>query len=81
MKPFEIIQSINIKILVSELYSKEARLQHDLLYEKYSSYINVAAYVTGFLANKFVPANIAFTILLIVEASNNIFYIKQKPIE
>ena len=81
MKPCEIIQSINIKILVSEIYSKTARLQHDLLYEKYSSYINVAAYVTGFLANKFVPANIAFTILLIVEASNNLFYVKQKPLD
>ena len=81
MKPFEIIQSINIKILISEIYSKEARLKHDLLFEKYSSYINVAAYITGFLANKFIPANIAFTILLIVEATNNIFYIKQKPLD
>ena len=81
MQPFNVIQSINNKVLISELYSKEARLQHDLIYSEKSSYIKIAALALGFFANKVIPANVAYAIALIVEAVNNIFYMRQKPLD
>lgn len=81
MKPFNVVQSINNKVLISELYSKEARLQHDLIYSEKASYIRIAALALGFLANRFIPANVAYVITLIVEAVNNVFYMKQKLLD
>lgn len=81
MQPFNVIQSINNKVLISELYSKEARLQHDLIYSEKSSYIKIAALALGFFTNKVIPANVAYAIALIVEAVNNIFYMRQKPLD
>ena len=79
IKPLSEIQSINNTILISKIFTTEARLNHDLKLKQKVSIINIVAVLAGFLANKFVAPYIAYAILLIVEAVNNIFYMIQKP--
>ena len=79
IKPLSEIQSINNTILISKIFTTEARLNHDLKLKKNVSIINIVAVLAGFLANKFVAPYIAYAILLIVEAVNNIFYMIQTP--
>ena len=79
IKPLSEIQSINNTILINKIFTTEARLNHDLKLKQKVSIINIVAVLAGFLANKFVAPYIAYAILLIVEAVNNIFYMIQKP--
>ena len=79
MKPVTEIQEINNTIHMTKIFTTEARLNHDLKLKQKKSIINIVAVLAGFLANKFIPPHIAYAIILLVEAINNVFYMAQKP--
>ena len=79
IKPLSEIQEINNTIHMSKIFTTEARLNHDLKLKQKKSIINIVAVLAGFLANKFVAPHIAYSIILLVEAINNVFYMAQKP--
>ena len=79
IKPLSEIQEINNTIHMSKIFTTEARLNHDLKLKQKKSIINIVAVLAGFLANKFIPPHIAYAIILLVEAINNVFYMAQKP--
>ena len=79
MKPLSEIQEINNTILMSKIFSTETRLKHDLKLKEKTSTIRIAAAIVSFVATKFIPPHIAYAIILLVEAINNVFYMAQKP--
>ena len=79
MKPVTEIQEINNTIHMTKIFTTEARLNHDLKLKQKKSIISIVAVLAGFLANKFVAPHIAYAIILLVEAINNVFYMAQKP--
>ncbi len=80
MKPFNLIQKINLKIMISEIYDPDNRTRHDLLMQKYSSFVGVLATVAGYVANTYIEPKMSMAILLFIEIVNNAFYMKQKPL-
>lgn len=79
-KPINQIQTNNNLIFMSENFSKEARLKHDLKKNDINITINILALVAGLGVNMLNPI-IGVVLIYLTEILNNIFYIKQKEMK
>lgn len=80
LKPINQIQTNNNFIFMSENFSKEARLKHDLKKNDMNITINILALVAGLGVNMLNPI-IGVVLIYLTEILNNIFYIKQKEMK
>lgn len=80
--PLAAVQKFNNNKLKSEIFTKDELVDHQNRFDTYVQIVSIISVIIGFGINIIFKdtSYVAFIALCIIEAVNNIFYMKQKPL-